>query len=66
MHRWESQEKLLAEWEALKAQNGIDYSDFEYKRNEFDNVPPVVPRFLLYLQVSLKPIIAHLQSEMKK
>ena len=32
------------------------YEEFRFKHDEFDNVPPVVPRFLFYLQNNIKPL----------
>lgn len=57
MHKWESTEKLLPLWEHQEI--GADrfvYEDFRFKHDEFDNVPPVVPRFLFYLQNNIKPL----------
>lgn len=65
MHKWESQEKLISIWQAQQVDEGL-YRDFEFDRAEFDNVPPVVPRFLFYLQLSLKPLIAQMAAEQQK
>ncbi len=56
MHKWASTEKLLSEWEHQKIGTEFQYKDFAYDRDEFDNVPPVVPRFLFYLQLNMKPV----------
>lgn len=56
MHKWESTEKLLPEWESQAHGDNFTYNTFEYKKDEFDNVPPIVPRFLFYLQLNLKPL----------
>lgn len=56
MHKWESTEKLLPEWESQPHGENYNYITFQYKKDEFDNVPPIVPRFLFYLQLNLKPI----------
>ena len=37
------------------------YTDFNYKLDEFDNVPPVIPRFQFYLQLNIKPLTAYLK-----
>lgn len=60
MHKWESTEKLLPLWESVPI-NTIPfvYNDLEYTKSEFDNVPPVVPKFLFFLQNNLKPIAAY-------
>ena len=65
MHKWESQEKLLSEWEAQQLQDQFVYRDFIYKKDEFDNVPPVVPRWLLYLQLNLKPVISKIKDDLE-
>lgn len=65
MHKWESTEKLLNEWEHQEVGLNFDYKDFDYERDEFDNVPPVVPKFLFYLQLNLKPVTKHLMHELK-
>jgi hypothetical protein len=49
MHKWESTEKLLPEWESQPHGENYNYITFQYKKDEFDNVPPIVPRFLFYL-----------------
>lgn len=37
------------------------YKDFVYEHEEFDNVPPVIPRFQFYIQLSLKPLVKYLK-----
>jgi len=37
------------------------YQDFNYKLDEFDNVPPVIPRFQFYLQLNIKPLVVYLK-----
>lgn len=57
MHKWESTEKLLPQWESQPiGDKEYDYKNFEYKQDEFDNVPPVVPRFLFFMQLNMKPV----------
>ena len=56
MHKWESVPKLISEFEKQDIGRPFVYKDFTYKLDEFDNVPPVTPRFLFYLQLNLKPI----------
>jgi hypothetical protein len=61
MHKWESTEKLLPQWEQQEiGSEKLVYEDFKYKQDEFDNVPPVVPRFLFYLQLNVKPVCEYL------
>lgn len=61
MHKWESTEKLVHEWERQEIGDPYIYDDFKYSVDEFDNVPPVIPRFQFYLQLSLKPVVEHVK-----
>jgi hypothetical protein len=67
MHKWESQEKLLAKFEADQqvSSNNFDFKDFHYERDDFDNVPTVVPKFLLWLQHQVKPLYAWIKAELE-
>ena len=49
MHKWESVPKLISEFESQEIGDPFVYRNFEYKLDEFDNVPPVIPRFQFYL-----------------
>ena len=61
MHTWESVEKMVSEWEHQEIGDPFVYEDFKYSLDEFDNLPPVIPRFSFYLQLNLKPMIAYLK-----
>jgi len=68
MHKWESQEKLLSEYDNMTKEDigeSFVYSKFTYERDEFDNVPPVVLRFLFYLQMNFVPLNDHIRDSMK-
>ena len=58
MHKWESVPKLMNEFEHQEINDEFIYDDFKYKNEEFDNVPPVIPRFQFYLQLNIKPLVA--------
>ena len=49
MHQWESLKKLISSWEDQEVKDTFIYTPFEYKADEWDNVPPVIPRFHFYL-----------------
>ena len=61
MHKWESVPKLISEFEQQDIGDPFQYTDFAYKLDEFDNVPPVIPRFQFYLQLNIKPLTAYLK-----
>jgi hypothetical protein len=46
--------------------NNFDYQKFDYRRSEFDNVPPVVLRFLFFLELNLKPVNQKLREDLEK
>ena len=62
MHKWESVPKLISEFEHQDVGDPFIYNDFTYRLDEFDNVPPVIPRFQFYLQLSLKPLVEYLKT----
>ena len=49
MHEWESQEKILTTLELQDVENCLSYKDFQYQRHEWDNIPIIVPRYIIYL-----------------
>ncbi|CDW72692.1 UNKNOWN [Stylonychia lemnae] len=57
MHEWKSQEKLVDEWETQDVKNPLKYDLFGYDKNEWDNVPSVIPRFSFYLQQYVKGLV---------
>ena len=61
MHKWESVPKLISEFEKQPIGEPFIYSDFKYNLDEFDNVPPVIPRFQFYLQLNIKPLVTYLK-----
>jgi len=61
MHKWESVPKLISAFEHQEVGDPFIYQDFSYKLDEFDNVPPVIPRFQFYLQLNIKPLVVYLK-----
>lgn len=56
MHEWESQEKILSALELQDVEHFMLYKDFQYQRHEWDNIPVIVPRFIIYLSKYVKGI----------
>ena len=61
MHKWESVPRLLNEFENQDIGEPFVYHDFKYENAEFDNVPPVIPRFQFYIQLSIKPLFIYVK-----
>lgn len=48
-HEWEKQEKLLEKIERQKLENCLVFNTFAYEKHEWDNIPGIVPRYIIYL-----------------
>ena len=49
MHEWEKQEKLLEKIEEIEIEDCLQYNVFAYEKHEWDNIPSIVPRYIIYL-----------------
>jgi len=49
MHEWESQERLLTDIEHQEVPDALRFNEFVYSKHEWDNIPVIVPRYLIYL-----------------
>jgi hypothetical protein len=54
----ENQEKLVKEYLKYKVDDPLKYEEFKYPFNEWDNVPPIIPRFILKMNQHLKSLVA--------
>ena len=63
MHRSESQEALIREMMTLDITNPIKYEAFDYDKSEWDNIPVILPRFVIFLSKHLGALIRHLGIE---
>lgn len=59
MHKWSSFEGLVDKFKEQECKDRFVYQEFESEMKEWDNVPPVCPRFLFYLQSCLKETISY-------
>lgn len=50
VHEWQKQILQVQEYKNKQVQNIFDYDDFAYEEHEWDNIPPVVPRFAMHLE----------------
>jgi hypothetical protein len=57
----------LSALELQDVENFMLYKDFQYERHEWDNIPIIVPRFIIYLSKYVKGLssFARKQSEME-
>ena len=61
MHEWESQEKILSALELQDVENFMVYKEFQYQRHEWDNIPIIVPRFIIYLSKYIKGMTTYVK-----
>ena len=51
-----SQEKLLREYLDYTPEDPLDYSEFEYDKSEWDNIPMIIPRFTVFISKNLESL----------
>ena len=49
LHEWERQEQLLDKIESFKIENVLQFNKFAYEKHEWDNIPAIVPRYVIYI-----------------
>ena len=58
MHEWERQDKLLDKIEKIEIEDCLQYKQFTYEKQEWDNIPGIVPRYIIYLSKYMQGITA--------
>lgn len=59
MHEWKSQEKLIDDLDRPDPDmDPLQYKIFLYEKNEWDNLPQLVPRFAFHFQRYIRGISA--------
>jgi len=59
MHSWSEVPKEIEQMKNQNVGEPFIYKDFDFQIDEFDNVPPVIPRFQFYLQLNIKPLFEY-------
>lgn len=62
----ENQEKMVKEYLKYKVDDALDYEEFKYPLNEWDNIPPIIPRFILIMNQHLKAIVHKWREKFKE
>ena len=57
MHEWERQEALLDNIEATNIDDCLKYDVFTYEKHEWDNIPAIVPRYIIYLAKYMQGVV---------
>ncbi len=53
----ESQEEQIDEMLSYSVTNALSYKEFSYNRNQWDNIPPIIPKFVLFLSKHLEALV---------
>lgn len=56
MNKSYSEESLLGKYLAYSAENPLEYSEFKYDKTEWDNIPILIPRFIVYISKNLEAL----------
>jgi hypothetical protein len=62
----ENQEKMVKEYLKYKVDDALSYEEFKYPLNEWDNIPPIIPRFILTMNQHLKAIVHKCRDKFKE
>ena len=50
----ESQEEHMEEILKYEVENPLIYQEFEYDKNQWDNIPSIIPKFVLFMSKHLE------------
>jgi hypothetical protein len=54
--RSDSQEEEINEWLNYKAEDPLNYKEFSYKKEEWDNIPIIITKFILFLSRNMEAL----------
>ena len=49
LQEWDRQELMLEKIKKKEIKNPLIYEEFIYEKNEWDNIPGIVPKYVIYL-----------------
>ena len=62
-HEWINNDNLMLSLEGKKIENPLIYEKITYPSHEWDNIPPVIPKFIIQLEKYMEGITSRLKSE---
>ena len=66
MHEWDKQEMLLEKIESFQIEDCLTYNTFVYDKHEWDNIPSIVPRYVIYLSKYMMGVCGTLKEVYKR
>ena len=62
-HEWINNDNLMLSLEGKKIENPLIYEKITYPSHEWDNIPPVIPKFIIQLEKYMEGITSRLKAE---
>ena len=62
-HEWMHNDDLMLKLEGQKIENPLIYTKITYPSHEWDNIPPVIPKFIIQLEKYMEGITQRLKTE---
>ena len=53
----ESQEDYMEDILKYEVDNALEYEEFEYDKNQWDNIPSIIPKFVLFMSKHLEALV---------
>jgi len=57
-HNWENQKKFIQFLDHKKVKNCLVYKPISWSQKDWDNIAPIVPKFILHLDHYMEGIVA--------
>ena len=62
-HEWVHNDQLMLKLEGQKIENPLIYTKIKYPSHEWDNIPPVIPKFIIQLEKYMEGITSMLKTQ---
>lgn len=63
MLEWQSQDEFMVHLESESLKNCLVYESVAYKSRDWDNIPPIVPKFIINLQKYMMGVTKELKHQ---
>ena len=60
---WTHQDEFMLQLEGQRIENPLIYSKIQYPSHEWDNIPPVIPKFIIQLEKYMEGITSMLKTQ---
>lgn len=60
---WTHQDEFMLQLEGQRIENPLVYNKIQYPSHEWDNIPPVIPKFIIQLEKYMEGITSLLKTQ---